>query len=411
MSEAPPLVGATPLLDDLMAAHTARGQRLQQWLRLAVVGFVWAALLLLPPDQNAGWCFGVAAAYPLLWAVATLALARLSPAARGRLQWVPLALDIVILGSVTVLVGASADVSWTAYIVVGGFYLLPVLAATQLRPAVAAALAVPIVGVYLFSSISTREANAEPWSSLLLRTVVLILVCAGSVALSRVQRSRVLEIGRLATDRARLLVELAAIEDRERRRLSEALHDGALQYVLAARMDLEDVREGDKVAIDRVDHALTTSATLLRSTVRDLHPAVLDQGGLVSAVDDLAAGVRRRGLVVEVRASGLAGGPASDTERVVFAAVRELLANVVKHAGASSVLVELTRDDENLTAAVTDDGSGLAPDVVARRLADGHIGLTSHRLRVEASGGRLTASAAQPQGTRMEIVLPVEDRR
>ena len=407
MSDVTSAVVVRPLLDDLMISHAARGERLQQWLRLAVVGFVWGALVALPPDQNAGWCIAVAAAYPLLWAAATLVLGRLAPAARSRLLWLPLALDIVVLGAVTVLAGASAEVSWTAYVVVGGFYLLPVLAATQLRPAVSAALAVPIVGVYLFSSLTTREANKEPWQSLILRTAVLVLVCAGSVALSRVQRSRVREIGRMATDRARLLVELGAIEDRERRRLSEALHDGALQYVLAARMDLEDVRDGDAVAVERVDHALTTSATLLRSTVRDLHPAVLDQGGLVSAVEDLAGGVRRRGLAVEVRTSGLDEHPAIDAERVVYAAVRELLANVVKHAGATSVLVELNRSGGFLSAAVTDDGTGLAPDAVARRLAEGHIGLTSHRLRVEAAGGQLLTSPAEPRGTRMEVILPV----
>jgi len=407
MSDAPSAVGARTLLDDVMATHAARGQRLQQWLRLAVVAFVWTALLVSPPDENAGWCYALALAYPVLWAAAAAALARSTPATRDQLQWVPLAIDIVILGAVTVVAGDSADVSWTAYIVVGGFYLLPVLAATQLRPTVAAALAVPIVGVYLFSSISTREANDEPWRSLLVRTGVLVLVCAGSVALSRVQRSRVLEIGGLASERARLLVELAAIEGRERRQLSEALHDGALQYVLAARMDLEDVRDGDAVAIDRVDHALTTSATLLRSTVRDLHPAVLDQGGLVSAVEDLAAGMRQRGLAVEVRASGPPTGPAGAAQRFVYAAVRELLGNVVKHAGATSVLVEIGQADSRLTAVVTDDGSGMEPDVIARRLAEGHIGLTSHRLRVEASGGRLTGSAASPHGTRMEVVVPV----
>lgn len=408
MSDVTPTVGVGPPLDDVMAAHAERGRRLQQWLRLAVVGFVWVVLLVEPPVENAGWCFAVATAYPLLWAASTVGLARLTPGGRDRLQWAPLALDIVVLGVVTVLAGASADVSWTAYVVVEGFYLLPILAATQLRPSVAAALAVPIVGVHLFSSITTRQANDEPWSSLLMRSAVLVLVCVGSVALSRVQRSRVHEIAGLATDRARLLVELAAIEERERRQLSEALHDGALQYVLAARMDLEDVRDGDAVAIDRVDHALTTSATLLRSTVRDLHPAVLDQGGLLAAVEDLADGVRRRGLDVEVRAKGLSGGPASDAERVVYAAVRELLTNVVKHASATAVLVEVGLADDRLTAAVTDDGSGLAPDAVVRRLAEGHIGLTSHRLRVEATGGQLLASAAQPRGTRMEVVVPVE---
>ena len=134
-------------------------------------------------------------------------------------------------------------------------------------------MAVPTVGVYLLSSVSTREANDEPWSSLLLRVLVLIGVSLGSIALSRIQRSRVMEIATLAIARAGLLAELTDVEERERRQLSEALHDGALQYVLAARMDLEDVRDGDPEAVERVDHALTTSAGLLRRTVSELHPA------------------------------------------------------------------------------------------------------------------------------------------
>jgi two-component system NarL family sensor kinase len=333
-------------------------------------------------------------------------LSRLPPQARTRRLWVPLALDILALGTVTVLAGASAVESWTAYVVVAAFAVLPVLAATQLRPGIALVLAVPTVGVYLLSSITTREANGEPWSSLVLRTAVLVILCLGSVALSRLQRSRVGEIGGLASDRSRLLMELTTIQDRERRRLAEGLHDGVLQYVLAARMDLEDVRDGDPVALDRVERALGESARLLRSTVGELHPAVLDRAGLVRAVEDLAAGARRPGLVVEVRTDGVPAGPATDADRVVFGAVRELLANVVKHAGASQVVVELTQAGGMLTAAVTDDGSGFDAETAADRADDGHIGLTSHRLRAEASGGGLVQVADRPRGTRMVVTVP-----
>jgi two-component system, NarL family, sensor kinase len=222
----------------------------------------------------------------------------------------------------------------------------------------------------------------------------------------RIQRSRVSDIVGFASERSRLLTEVTAIEDRERRRLSDALHDGALQYVLAARMDLEDVRDGDGVAVDRVEQALTESATLLRATVGALHPAVLDQAGLVRAVEDLAASARSRGLGVEVRSSGILARPATDAERVVYAAVRELLANVVKHAHATSVTVELSLEHGLLTATVTDDGAGMDPGTLEQRLAEGHIGLTSHRLRIEASGGRFLLSAVQPHGTRVVVVVP-----
>ncbi len=402
---APATIGGG-LLGEVSARHADRGLRLQSWLRVALAVFIVATLVLEPPPLNAGWCAAAAIAYPLLAGAATLWLSRLTAAARGRRLWVLLALDIVALGTVTVLAGASAVESWTADVVITAFTLLPTMAAMQLRPGVALVMAVPTVGVYLLTSITTREANSEPWSSVGLRTAVLVILCVGSVALSQLQRSRVREIAGLADDRSRLLVELTTIQEQERRRLAEGLHDGALQYVLAARMDLEDVRDGDPVALERVEQALRESATLLRSTVGELHPAVLDRSGLVRAVQDLAVGARRPGMAIEVRTHDVASEPATDADRVVFGAVRELLANVVKHADASHVVVELSQADGMLTAAVTDDGSGFDPHLAARRAEGGHIGLTSHRLRVEASGGQLVQVDGQPRGTRMVVSVP-----
>jgi len=390
---------------DVMASHAARGARLQAWLRVGVVAFVWACLLLERPTDHIVWCYAVAVAYPVLWALALPFLGR-SRTSEPDLSWLPLALDIVVLGVLTMLAGLSAEDSWTAYVIVNGFFLLPVLAATQLRPRVGVALAVPTVGVYVLSSVTTREANDEPWSSLLLRVAVLVGVCVGSVALSQIQRSRVMDIAAHAIDRAGLLVELAGVEEHERRRLSEALHDGALQFVLAARMDLEDVRDGDPEAVDRVDHALTQTAGLLRRTVSELHPAVLDQAGLVRAVEDLAEALRGRGYSVELRVEGMPVRPATDADRVVFGAVRELVANVVRHSGAQSVVFDLRQEDGQLVAAVTDDGAGFDEESAARQLAAGHIGLASQRLRVEAAGGRLVASHGEPRGTRMTVTLP-----
>ena len=393
------------VVDEVMVAHAARGATLQTWLRLGVVVFVWACLVLVPPSQYAGWCYGIAVAYPVLWG-ASLLWDRRRRVTEADWGWVLLVLDIVVLGVLTVIAGLSAEDSWTAYILINGFFLLPILAATQLRPGVSLALGVPIVGVYVLSSVTTRVANDEPWSSLGLRVAVLVAVCLGSVALSRIQRSRVMEIVTLAIDRAGLLVELTDVEERERQQLSEALHDGALQYVLAARMDLEDVRDGDPEAVDRVEHALTRSAGLLRRTVSELHPAVLDQAGLVRAVDDLAEGLRGRGYEVDVRHDGMPVRPASDADRVVFGAVRELVANVVKHAEARSVLIELRLTGDQLEAVVADDGVGFDEESAARQLASGHIGLASQRLRIEAAGGRLVASAVEPHGMRMAVSVP-----
>jgi two-component system NarL family sensor kinase len=389
---------------EAMTTHAVRGARLQAALRVGVIVFVWACLLLEPPINQIGWCYAVAVAYPVLWA---LSMPWTSRPREGRdLAWVPLVLDIVVLGTITMLAGLSADNSWTAYVVVDGFFLLPILAATQLRAGVGVALAIPTVGVYVLSSVTTREANDEPWGALLLRVSVLVGVSLGSIALSRIQRSRVMEIVTLAIDRSGLLVELTEVEERERRQLSEALHDGALQYVLAARIDLEDVRDGDADAVDRVDHALTTSAGLLRRTVSALHPAVLDQAGLVRAVEDIADELRGRGYSVELRTDGLPVRPATDADRVVFGAVRELVGNVVKHAGATTVGLDLGVAGGRLVASVTDDGTGFDEARAAEQVAEGHVGLVSQRLRVEAVGGRLVAEAVEPHGVRMTVSVP-----
>jgi two-component system NarL family sensor kinase len=389
----------------VMVTHAARGARLQAGLRVGVIVFVWACLLLVPPTHQAGWCYAIAVAYPVLWALTMPWTSRLRPGGRD-LGWLPLVLDIVVLGTVTLVAGLSADDSWTAYVVVNGFFLLPILAATQLSPRVGVAMTVPTVGVYLLSSVSTREANDEPWESLALRVLVLIGVCLGSIALSQIQRSRVMEIATLAIARAGLLAELTDVEERERRQLSEALHDGALQYVLAARMDLEDVRDGDPEAVERVDHALTTSAGLLRRTVSELHPAVLDHAGLVRAVEDLAEGLRQRGYEVHLKAEGMPVRPATEADRVVFGAVRELVTNVVKHSGATAVVLGLEALDDRIVASVTDDGTGFDETRAGERLASGHIGLASQRLRVEAAGGRLVAEPVEPHGLRMTLSVP-----
>ena len=154
--------------------------------------------------------------------------------------------------------------SWTADILLNGFFLIPMLATTQLRPGVGTVVTVPTVLVYLASSIAARHSNDEPWASVILRTGVLAALSLGCVLMSAIQRSRVLTIAGLVSDRTLLVSELADVEAQARRDLAEELHDGALQYVLAARQDLADIRPKDGAeSFDRVDYALRESTTLV----------------------------------------------------------------------------------------------------------------------------------------------------
>lgn len=215
-------------------------------------------------------------------------------------------------------------------------------------------------------------------------------------------------IGRLVRTRTELLAELTGLEERERQALAENLHDGALQYVLAARLDLEDAREtGGAGSFDRLEHALAESSRLLRSTVAELHPAVLARAGLPSALRDLAktAGVRG-GLDVDVDTADWPSGQRTGADALLYRTAGELLNNVVKHAKATVATVTLQLVDDVARLVVADDGIGMPQAASGGALQRGHIGLMSHRVRIDAAGGHLLTEANTPHGTVVTVELP-----
>ena len=388
--------------------HAHLGVRLQVAVRAVLVVFVASTVLFVAPAHDAATCAAVAAGYTLA-ALGVAIWARDGGPAVARWAWLALFLDLAVLTWLTLLTGIATPQSWTADVLITGFLLVPVLAAATLRPRVCAAVVVPAVLVYLAAGIATRSANEEPWPSVLLRTLVMAGVGAACVALSWIQRSRVTTIGRLVQARTDLLAELTALERREQRALSEQLHDGALQYVLAARQDVDEARDtGAAEAFDRLDEALLESSRLLRSTVAELHPAVLERAGLPAAVRDLVASAAARGgFAAEVDLDGWPADRRTPVDGLIYRTARELLGNVVKHAGAGLVHVGLTLVDGDARLTVSDDGVGVAQADVARRLGEGHIGLASHALRLEAAGGGLTVRPASAGGTVATVTLPV----
>jgi two-component system NarL family sensor kinase len=393
-------------LSSAVLEHANRGVRLQLLLRGALVAFLALTLAIVPPDNIRGAYYVIVAIYGI-GAVAFGRWAWTGHPSVARWAWLGLFVDLAVMATLTLLAGNEASDNWASDVLVVGFFLLPVLAATQLRPGICAAVVVPTVLVFLLASWATQDANGEPTGSIAMRTLILASVGVAAIGLSRIQRSRVRAIGQLVADRTRLADDLVQVEQRERQVLSERLHDGALQYLLAARHDLEDVRDGDHPgALARIDHALAESSRMLRSTVSELHPAVLDRVGLAQAVRDLAAGSTRHDLVIDVDADAWPDGVRTPVDDLLFSAARELLSNVVRHAGATRATVALSLDTASATLVVTDDGTGIDEDARARSLSGGHIGLHSQALRIEAAGGTLRVEPGA-SGTVATVVVPV----
>jgi PAS domain S-box-containing protein len=209
-----------------------------------------------------------------------------------------------------------------------------------------------------------------------------------------------------------LAAELTLAEQRERQRLVEVLHDGLQQTLVAAKFRLalterathpEDGKTAAQVA-KLIDDAIETS----RSLTAELSPPILTEGGLVAALEWLALWMQERhGLAVKLSVPSQVDSPAKDIAVPLFQATRELLFNVVKHAGAKSALVQLDRLDDGIRIVVSDEGGGFDP--AGLRVAGGSaggIGLFSMRERLHLLGGKVEIESTPGQGTRITLIAP-----
>jgi PAS domain S-box-containing protein len=242
---------------------------------------------------------------------------------------------------------------------------------------------------------------------------VAFLDALGSFLATAIARARhEAEIAALATLRGRLVAENLEAEERVRQRISEQLHDGALQDLLAARQDLVEAAADSSDAKMRAEmlgyarEGVERAVKLLREAVHALHPVVLQHGGLEAAMQAAAGQAARQGgfnaeVTVDPAATGL-------RDELVMSLARELLNNCAKHAQAGHVHVTVGRDDGTLLLEVADDGRGLDPAAVDAAPLNGHIGLASLTQRVEAVGGTLNLhGATDGGGTTVVACLPI----
>ncbi|TYQ09999.1 UNVERIFIED_ORG: two-component system NarL family sensor kinase [Gordonia westfalica J30] len=405
-----------PRIHRILVDHAIRGIRIQVLLRLFLAIFVLLTVCLDPPDHAAVFSVVTAVLYAA-WCVAGAVVARSHQSWMVRYSWIALPIDLLLLTILAVVAGMSNEVSWTTDALIAGFALVPMIAAISLQPRLCAMVVASTVVVYAVANILARDSNGEPWSIIVLRILVVAALAVGAVLLSRLQRSRVTTIGSLAAERARLLDATMEIEERERRDLADSLHDGALQYVLAARQELATLRgSADPVTLDRVDGALRDSARLLRSTLSELHPAVLEQAGLAVALTDLASsyGSRAGAPSISVDTAAWPTELRTTADSLLFAAARELLTNVVKHADADTAEVTAEFDDGVARLVVVDDGVGLPDEIeveelIRRRQAAGHIGLASRRVRIEGVGGAFSLQNRPGGGTAVVVEVPARE--
>ncbi len=212
-----------------------------------------------------------------------------------------------------------------------------------------------------------------------------------------------------------LTSELSLAEERERRRIAAGLHDDACQNLVFSKMKLQELHEShsrvDTDEIAGVCETLDRTIESVRAMIFDLSSPTLYKFGLEAAIEELledkVAG--QHGIQCTFRDDGSDKPLAEDVRVLLFQSVRELLINIIKHAQAQAVTVDISRLDDSMKITVTDDGIGFdAAEVLTETSRRQGFGLFHIQERLDFVGGRLDIGSERGAGSRFTLLARLD---
>jgi len=208
---------------------------------------------------------------------------------------------------------------------------------------------------------------------------------------------------------------LSQSQDDERRRIARELHDSTGQKLSALAMNLAMVGNRPSTSGPAPSQLLSECSSLVRDISDEirtlsylLHPPLLDECGLESAIQMYSRGINRReGLDVELEIPHRLKRLSEEAELAVFRIVQASLTNIHLHSGSEKAKVKIDRIREGLRVTITDYGRGI-PNGVFDRSTPGKgagVGIVGMRERVKQLGGRLEIASSE-HGTQIRVVIP-----
>lgn len=220
-----------------------------------------------------------------------------------------------------------------------------------------------------------------------------------SVNAARVREQTSFALRELAASRRRLVVDAAQLEASDRRRISQTLHDQALQVMLSAQQDLTEVAAGDPAALQYARDALYSGLTAVREVIYDIDPAALAGSRLPEALQALVERIAQDERIL--LGSSIALDASGPHDELLHAVARELLRQATESPGVRRVAIELRRADDVVHLSVADDG----PPPDAGAYPEGPAGVASAAARLDAVGGTLTSFPQEHGGTRVAVAV------
>ena len=223
-------------------------------------------------------------------------------------------------------------------------------------------------------------------------------------------------LGRQEEVRKELLRRVVTVQEDERRRISRELHDQMGQQLTALMLRLRLAKDsaGEDSPLQEQLRWLEGHAALISRDVHrvalELRPTALDDLGLPEALAHYAdEWTRRSGVAAELRVNGLGEGRLPPlVETTIYRAVQEAMTNVLKHAGATRVVVTLNRLKDSASVIIEDDGRGFDGEGAMESDSRARLGLLGMKERVAFAGGTLAIESSPGAGTSVLIRIPIQ---
>jgi signal transduction histidine kinase len=222
-------------------------------------------------------------------------------------------------------------------------------------------------------------------------------------------------------EKARQLHDLSAklitAQEEERRSIARELHDEVGQVLTTIKVELAvaqrtiEASGGNPAVLDDARSVAEGAVATVRDLSHLLHPALLDDLGLPSAIDWYLRGFgRRHGVRAEVLHDRMDQRLAAELEATIYRIVQEALTNVAKHARATVVRVYLQRLSTSVLVTIEDDGTGFDPAAPTAGGPGSGLGLISIRERAKQLSGTVSLETAPGKGVRLTVELPLRLR-
>jgi PAS domain S-box-containing protein len=225
---------------------------------------------------------------------------------------------------------------------------------------------------------------------------------------------RSLELERRNSHLRELSSRLLESQDAERRHIARELHDSAGQTLTAIGLQLAQISENakkDRALVKEVQYAeelVQHLAREIRTTSYLLHPPLLDETGISSALHWYVQGLAERSsLEIDLRVADNFGRLPSEMELVIFRLVQECLTNIHRHSGSKTALIRVERDENSIHVKVEDQGRGMSPEQLAAIQSQGTgVGIRGMHERVRHLRGVLVIES-NGSGTKVYATLPL----